>query len=292
MIYDFTFMLTAGVLLSGAIVAVDKLIWAKRRSHDNTMPWWIDYAHAFFPVLLVVLLFRNFAYEPFRIPSDSMMPTLLDGDFILVNKYDYGFKLPVLNTVIIPMGEPQRGDVVVFRKPGQLSINYIKRLIGLPGDHIVIKGDSVTVNGKPMPVTDLGIYDEDSCYSHFHRGQEVLTVSATVNHSHAMMYCPTTVERVSRGCTPSRDQLVCDADPNMRVTPDVDATMAPEGTFIVPTGYYFFMGDNRDNSEDSRFQHALGYVPQENVVGRATRIWLSFDGITHIRWQRLGQAVE
>jgi signal peptidase I len=292
MVYDFTFMLTAGVLLTGAVVAVDRWVWSKRRDPAAPMSWWLDYSHAFFPVLLIVLLLRNFAYEPFRIPSDSMMPTLLDGDFILVNKYDYGFKLPVLNTTIIPMGTPQRGDVVVFRKPGQLSVNYIKRLIGLPGDHILIKGDAITVNGKPMAVNDQGIYQQDSCYAHFHVGFETLSVDAQHDHQHHVMYCPSYTERVSKGCTPTRDQLICTADDKVAVGPEGDLTFAPQGTFIVPPGFYFFMGDNRDNSADSRFQSELGYVPVENVVGHATRIWLSFDGFPHVRWQRLGQAVE
>lgn len=292
MVYDFTFMLTVGVLITGVLVALDRWVWSKSRSNETLLPWWLDYSHAFFPVLLIVLLLRNFAYEPFRIPSDSMMPTLLDGDFILVNKYDYGFKLPVLNTVIIPVGAPQRGDVVVFRKPGNLSVVYIKRLIGLPGDHIIIKGDAISVNGQAMPVTDQGIYKSDACYSHFHLGLETLTVDEQHNHPHHLMYCPNYTERVAKGCTPSRDQLVCEADELRSVGPDVDLTFAPQGTFIVPPGFYFFMGDNRDNSADSRFQSELGYVPAENIVGHATRIWMSFEGFLKVRWQRLGQAVE
>jgi signal peptidase I len=292
MIYDFTFFLTVGVLLTGVVVALDKGWLAKSRAAAVPMPWWVDYAYGFFPVLLVVLIFRNFGYEPFRIPSDSMMPTLLDGDFILVNKYDYGFKLPVLNTTIIPMGSPQRGDVVVFRKPGQVSVNYIKRLVGLPGDHIVIRGDSITVNGHEMVVKDQGEFTEDACYRNFHQGLEQLD-----QHQHRILYCASEVDRMGGGrsdqrCSSSRNLLICHDDPRVQVLPAEDQTLAPQGMFIVPPGFYFFMGDNRDNSQDSRFQMELGYVPAENIVGRATRIWLSFDGFPSVRWNRLGKAVE
>src|ERR1700733_12083356 len=165
---DFSAVLFGITLLTGLVWAVDALFLARGRAAAakaagkdlNTIrePGTVDYARSFFPVALVVLVLRSFIFEPFRIPSDSMMPTLLDGDFIIVNKYTYGLRLPVINRKIIPVGEPQRGDVVVFRYPRDPSVNYIKRLVGLPGDRIQVTEESVTVNGKPVPFQIVGSY--------------------------------------------------------------------------------------------------------------------------------------
>src|SRR5690349_18450186 len=157
MIFDFSFILVAATLLTGLIWAVDSLFFKPSRlrdaasrgvSADNVRePIVVEYARSFFPVILIVLVIRSFLFEPFRIPSDSMMPTLLDGDFIFVNKFTYGLRLPVLNSKIVPIGEPQRGDVIVFRLPKDPATNYIKRLVGLPGDHIVVRGQNLYING-------------------------------------------------------------------------------------------------------------------------------------------------
>ena len=160
---------------------------AKAAGKDlNTIrePGTVDYARSFFPVALVVLVLRSFIFEPFRIPSDSMMPTLLDGDFIIVNKYAYGLRLPVINEKVVSIGGPQRGDVVVFRYPLDPSVNYIKRLVGLPGDHVEVRNDRITVNGTPVPFKIVAPYN-DGCYVNFQLAQETLG-----EHTHQAMLCP------------------------------------------------------------------------------------------------------
>src|SRR5690606_5516811 len=160
----FEIALVVLTLLSGLIWLLDKLVLARRRAahagllDDGRDPWYVDYAKAFFPVLAVVLVLRSFVAEPFRIPSNSMMPTLLTGDFILVNKFAYGLRLPITNTKIVPVGEPQRGDVVVFKPPRHPEQDWIKRVIGLPGDTIEYKDNQVFVNGKPFGYARIGDY--------------------------------------------------------------------------------------------------------------------------------------
>src|SRR5580704_1188792 len=171
---DFSAVLLAITVLTGAVWGLDSLLLRPRRDatalaagKDPALvsePGTVDYARSFFPVALVVLLLRSFIFEPFRIPSDSMMPTLLDGDFIIVNKYAYGLRLPVINRKIIPVGSPQRGDVVVFRYPLDPSVNYIKRLVGLPGDHVEVRSDRITINGKPVEFTIAKDRYTDGCY--------------------------------------------------------------------------------------------------------------------------------
>jgi signal peptidase I len=213
----------------------------------------VEYARSFFPVIALVLVIRSFLFEPFRIPSDSMMPTLLDGDFIFVNKFSYGLRLPVLNTRFVDIGEPARGDVVVFRKPSDPATNYIKRLVGLPGDTVEVRDKYVHVNGARIPMQIRGTYrghDHDGAFIGAEKLGEV---------QHEVLYIP---GRQSR-----------------------------EGVFRVPAGHYFFLGDNRDNSQDSRFAD-VGYVPERNLVGKAVRIWFNWDGATGPIWSRIGQAIQ
>ncbi len=159
MVLDFSFWLVVAALVTGLVWAVDSWVFRPRRlrrAEAGTLPGepvLVEYARSFFPIILIVLVIRSFLFEPFRIPSDSMMPTLLDGDFIFVNKFTYGLRLPVVNREIVPLGQPERGDVVVFRLPSDPSVNYIKRLVGLPGDHIVVRDKRVYVNGELQPVT-------------------------------------------------------------------------------------------------------------------------------------------
>jgi signal peptidase I len=287
-VYDFSLILVLLALLTGAVWGLDRLLWAPHRADGAPEPVAVEYARSFFPIILIVLGVRSFLFEPFRIPSDSMMPTLLDGDFIFVNKFTYGLRLPVLNVKFAEIGAPRRGDVIVFRKPSEPSVNYIKRLIGLPGDRIEVRGDAVWVNGRAVAVRDTGVYDEDACYVGFHHGIETLDAG-----DHRVMYCPT--ETFFGGATCGGSRLVSECTASAEPAPmSGDRVHSPVGLWVVPPGFYFFMGDNRDNSADSRYQaaaHDLGFVPEANLVGRAVRIWASFGPGFMPRWGRIGMAV-
>ena len=252
MVFDFALLLVILTFLTGAIWAVDAWLLRARRPATATEPVVVEYARSFFPVILLVLLIRSFLYEPFRIPSDSMMPTLLDGDFIFVSKFAYGLRLPVLNTRIVDLGSPQRGDVVVFRKPSDPSTNYIKRLIGLPGDTVEVREKRVYVNGTQLPVEIDGFYEGQG-----HDGVRIGT-ERIGSLEHHVLY------------TSGRDSR--------------------EGIFVVPPGHFFFMGDNRDNSQDSRYE-GVGFVPEGNLVGKAVRIWFNWDGPNGPIWSRIGDAI-
>ena len=210
------------------------------------------YARSLFPVVLIVLIVRSFLFEPFRIPSPSMMPNLVDGDFIFVNKFAYGLRLPVVNTKVLSIGEPRRGDVIVFRLPSDPSIHYIKRLIGLPGDHIVVRNNYLTINDLPVSLEPQGTYSGGYGFN-----------GATLS-----------VERLGA------DHLVMFAGD--RYSTDFDT--------IVPAGHYFFMGDNRNDSQDSRFPQ-VGFVPAANLVGHAVRIWMNWQIPGWPRWNRIGQPI-
>jgi signal peptidase I len=252
MIVDFALILVIATILTGAIWALDAWVLKPKRAPDAPEPVVVEYARSFFPVILLVLLIRSFLFEPFRIPSDSMMPTLLDGDFIFVSKFAYGLRLPVLNTRVVDLGSPQRGDVVVFRKPSDPGTNYIKRLVGLPGDTVVVRDKRVSINGTELTVTLDGIYE-----GHGHDGAQI-GVEDIGAAEHRVLYLP------------GRDSR--------------------EGTYIVPAGHYFFMGDNRDNSQDSRYE-GVGFVPEGNLVGKAVRIWFNWDGPGGPIWSRIGSAI-
>ena len=208
-------------------------------------------------MILVVLVLRSFLYEPFRIPSDSMMPTLVHGDFIFVNKWRYGLRLPVLNTKVVDIGMPQRGDVMVFRKPSDPSLVLIKRLVGMPGDTIRVTGTQVWINGKPsrIEVGELYTGPKSEQYPFTQVGEERLG-----NASHAVLL--------------------------------VQTRAGLEGEWEVPAGHYFMMGDNRNNSQDSRYPD-VGYVPEANIIGKAEAIWLSFDPDRrwHLLWHRMGTGI-
>jgi signal peptidase I len=254
-------------------------------------PGTVDYARSFFPVALVVLVLRSFIFEPFRIPSDSMMPTLLDGDFIIVNKYAYGLRLPVINRKIVPIGSPERGDVVVFRFPRDPSVNFIKRLVGLPGDHIQVRNDRITVNGQPVPFKVIAPYN-DGCYLYMQLAEEKLG-----NHVHQAMLCPVPLSSTPvtpAGCNRSEARgYYCGGEGSGGSDPTVDAMVGESPVFdtTVPAGHYFMMGDNRDNSDDGR---NWGFVPEDNLVGKATRIWFNYD--LHRSggpmWSRIGSAIK
>jgi signal peptidase I len=249
------------VLMTGAfalIWAIDRIGFRRRRIERAVAqgsrpvePMLVDYARSFFPVILAVLLFRTFLIEPFRIPSGSMMPTLLVGDFVLVNKFAYGLRLPVTDTKIVNIGEPHRGDIVVFKYPPNPKEDYIKRIIGLPGDTISVHDEQVFVNGKPLPQSYLGpITDTDP--------ESVKTAQAGgVEHT----------------------EKVGDVSHRIIILPPFMRDPRTEGTWVVPKGYYFAMGDNRDNSSDSRF---WGEVPESDLRGRAFLIWFSLADLKRI----------
>jgi signal peptidase I len=289
---DFSAVLLSITVITGLVWAVDSMLLRPRRNaaasaagKDPALisePGTVDYARSFFPVALVVLLLRSFIFEPFRIPSDSMMPTLLDGDFIIVNKYAYGLRLPVINRKVVELGEPQRGDVVVFRYPRDPRTNFIKRLVGLPGDHVEVHDNLITINGKPVPFYVGTQRYNDGCYVNMSLAREKLG-----NQEHEAIFCPVALDRfpVLPGCKRSGVRgYVCgdeDAPGGMRM-----------GRFdgIVPPGQYLMMGDNRDNSDDGR---SWGYVPEANLVGKATRIWFNWDWGRSggPMWSRVGSAI-
>lgn len=265
MIFDFSFYLFVGVVITGAIWALDHFYLASRRSSTTEKkssfnvgeavnqaadePMVVEYAKSFFPVLLIVFLLRGFVIEPFKIPSGSMLPSLYIGDFILVNKFAYGVRIPVLNKKIIETGSPERGDVMVFRYPRDPSLDYIKRVVGLPGDHIAYYNKVLYVNGKPVSRQFEGQYEGP--------GQ-----------AHASEYVETLFDR---------DHLIL-------LMPGRPNSL--EGKYIVPEKMYFVMGDNRDNSADSR---VWGAVPEENIVGKAFMIWMHWSD--SVLWNRLGNTI-
>ena len=216
---------------------------------------WIEYCKSFFPVILAVLLLRSFLVEPFRIPSGSMMPTLLVGDFILVNKFAYGIRLPVLDTKVVEIDEPARGDVVVFRYPKDPSVDYIKRVVGLPGDKIGYYNKILYINDEPAGQVPAGVY--------IGKGSGVSMSGAS--------------ERREQLGEVQHDILVMPRTPGL------------EGEYVVGEDEYFVMGDNRDNSNDSRY---WGTVPEANLVGKAFRVWMNWDGANGgVDWDRLGTEI-
>lgn len=223
-------------------------------------PWWLDWTAGLFPVLVVVFVFRSFIWEPFKIPSGSMIPTLHIGDLILVNKYHYGLRLPVLNTKVTEGTPVQRGDVVVFRYPPQPSTDYIKRVIGLPGDEVVYVDKRLSINGQPVPREALPEFFDESVMAYFQQGRE--TLGARPHLFIEDKNRPGFVAGASE--FPFRDQCRYNA----------------EGVVCkVPAGHYFVMGDNRDNSLDSRY---WGFVPDANIVGRAFFVWMNFSNLRRI----------
>lgn len=222
-------------------------------------PWWLDWTAGLFPVILAVFLLRSFLFEPFKIPSGSMIPTLLVGDLILVNKFHYGVRLPVINKKVIDNHEPQRGDVMVFRYPLDVNIDYIKRVVGVPGDQISYRNQRLYVNGELVATQPLpDFYDDDSLRYAKQYSEKLGDVEhrILVDVNRPSFFSPVGFPH-RENCSYSSEGVTCK----------------------VPEKHYFMMGDNRDNSQDSRY---WGFVPDENIVGRAFFVWMNFGNLSRI----------
>ncbi len=256
---NFALILLVLLVVTGVLYAINFRL-RKQRPAGAPEPAWVEWGADFFPVILIVFVLRSFIVEPFKIPSGSMIPTLLVGDFILVNKYTYGIRLPVINKKIIAVNEPQRGDVMVFRYPEDPSLDYIKRVIGTPGDVVSYQNKRLSVNGQPVEMTRIDDYlhPERLYYSEQYLAKFGNVEHRLLNDTDAPAFVPDVGRFPYReNCTYNAAGVICK----------------------VPAGHYFMMGDNRDNSRDSR---SWGFVPEENIVGKAFFIWLNFSDLGRI----------
>jgi signal peptidase I len=246
--------------LSARGIAVDDPRLAEAKQKVLAQPWWLDWTAGLFPVILAVFVLRSFLFEPFKIPSGSMIPTLLVGDLILVNKYTYGLRLPVLNTRLSEGTPPKRGDVMVFRYPPKPSLDYIKRVVGVPGDEVAYLNKKLTINGRPVPASRLPDYFDRDAMRYFRQFDETLGEKKhrLLNDEERPAFVPGVEDfPFKQNCRYSLEGVVCK----------------------VPEGHYFMMGDNRDNSLDSRY---WGFVPDRNIVGKAILIWMNFGDLKRI----------
>lgn len=257
-------LLLLATVITGAIWLWDKLVLSKKRGKDEARTPGVEYSVSLFPVILLVFLLRSFLVEPFRIPSGSMMPTLLAGDFILVNKYTYGIRLPVLDKKIIDVNAPQRGEIMVFHYPEDPSVDYIKRIVGTPGDLVEYRNKRLTINGQPLAYRENGTFSFETGGLNYVTG--IVYREKLGTHEHAAMtvpgipgFVPEQAKRFpyQENCTYNEDGFAC----------------------RVPAGHYFMMGDNRDGSNDSRY---WGFVPERNIVGKAFLIWMNFGDFKRI----------
>lgn len=260
--FDFEKILFYATAITGIIALIDLIFLAPKRralakisKSQPQVPALVDYSRSFFPVLLIVFVLRSFLFEPFRIPSGSLEPTLLVGDFILLNKYDYGIRLPLLRKKIFAVGEPQRGDIMVFHWPPNPSYYFIKRVIGLPGDHIDYINKELLINGQKIP-------------------QEFLKQSTVTDPGGEWQ-----AQEKQENLLNIQHKIYIDPAKSSRDFHNI----------VVPEGMYFVMGDNRDDSADSRY---WGFVPEKNIAGKAVLTWMSWDGEkTRIRWDRIGKLI-
>ncbi len=275
------------VIVTGVIWSLDHFVWAKRRRKNGEMalsklpkfdqmsdeeknaflapflrqPTWVEYSGSFFPVIALVFVLRSFLFEPFKIPSASMLPTLYVGDLILVNKFTYGIRLPILGTKVIDVNNPQRGDVMVFKYPKDPSVDYIKRVVGVPGDLVSYKGKRLSINGTPLSYEEQNEFLHDGPELRYSK-QFSENLSGTKhqilnNDANGTAIVPTPQFPQSELCQYDMDGFTCK----------------------VPPGHYFMMGDNRDDSADSRY---WGFVPDQNIVGKAFFIWMNFGDFKRI----------
>ena len=264
----FEIALVTLTLVTAVFWLLDRFVLRKRRAEagllgEEDVPWYVDYSNAFFPVLLAILILRSFIAEPFRIPTGSMIPTLKIGDFILVNKFAYGLRLPVTNSKVVPIGLPERGDVVVFRYPGMgqddpdAGIDFVKRVVGMPGDRVAYHRGVLTINGEPVQYRVEGPVDIRS-------GDIGIALPGMLaneklgEHEHQVQNFVQSLEAGGMG----------------------------DGEFDVPAGHYLVMGDNRDNSLDGRF---WGMLPEENLRGKAFLVWMNWN--RGIDFSRIGERI-
>jgi signal peptidase I len=246
-------------LAARGIAPVDNDL-AAARQRILMQPWWLDWTAGLFPVIIAVFVLRSFLFEPFKIPSGSMIPTLLVGDLILVNKYTYGLRLPVLNTKLTNGTPPARGDVMVFRYPPKPSLDYIKRVVGVPGDEVAYLNKKLTINGQPVSKSQLPEFFDEDAMRYFKQFEEALGEKKhrLLINTDAPAFVPAVDPyEFKENCRYSVEGVVCK----------------------VPEGHYFMMGDNRDNSLDSRY---WGFVPDKNIVGKAFLVWMNFGNLKRI----------
>jgi signal peptidase I len=256
---NFALILFVLLVVTGLLYAADVLKFRKLRAKTAKEPVWVEWGASFFPVILIVFVFRSFLFEPFKIPSGSMIPTLLVGDFILVNKFTYGIRLPVINKKIIDINSPQRGDVMVFRFPEDPSLDYIKRVVGLPGDTVSYQNKRLSINGQAVEMIKIEDFEHrDRMYSSEQYQVNMGVEHRLLNDATAPGFIPDVSKFPYReNCTYNAAGVTCK----------------------VPDGHYFMMGDNRDNSRDSR---AWGFVPEQNIVGKAFFIWLNLSDLSRV----------
>ncbi|OGS99346.1 MAG: signal peptidase I [Gallionellales bacterium RIFCSPLOWO2_12_FULL_59_22] len=261
---DFALIMFVLLLVTGGVWLLDRFVLAGKRETGTTEPWWVEYAKSFFPVILIVFFIRSFLAEPFKIPSGSMIPTLQVGDFILVNKFTYGIRLPIINRKIIQLNNPQRGDVMVFHYPENPSLDYIKRVIALPGDTVEYRNKRLWINGVEQPQQAEGDYNYVETGLNFvHTEKRIETLG---DHKYTVLVNPDTPTLHLASVAEFRGRENCSYDNEMV-------------RCKVPDGHYFMLGDNRDNSRDSRY---WGFVPDNQIVGKAFFIWMNFSDLKRI----------
>ncbi|MBC7709312.1 MAG: signal peptidase I [Rhizobacter sp.] len=270
---NFPLLLLLAVVVCGFSWAIDKFYLAKRRVAGEVLHWGIEIPASIFTVLLVVFVLRSFLAEPFRIPSSSMRPGLVTGDFILVNKFSYGIRLPVLDAKVINTGSPQRGDVAVFKAPHEPDKDYIKRIVAVPGDTVVYKDKKLTLNGVPVPQV------EDGTYSYMEFGQFLTTLKFK--------------EKLG-----DREYLIAQFPqfpsfiPNQKYLSTPVPTCTDDGNAVsctVPPGHYLAMGDNRDNSLDGRY---WGFVPDTHLRGKAFFVWFNWEDVSSFAFKRVFRGIQ
>jgi signal peptidase I len=265
---DFALVLFVLLVVTGMVWLLDRMVLRSKRVEGEIEPWWVEYSKSFFPVILAVFVLRSFLFEPFKIPSGSMIPTLQIGDFIVVNKFTYGIRLPVVGQKIIPVNDPQRGDVMVFHYPENPAVDYIKRVVGVPGDLVEYRNKRLYINGKEQehkPAGDYNYVESGLNFVHTNRYDEELG-----GHPHAIIV------------NPDMPDIHLEAVANFPGIENCD--YRGEGFACrVPTGQYFMLGDNRDNSRDSRY---WGFVPDNQIVGKAFLVWMNFSD-----FKRIGESI-